>query len=158
MVLYGAREVVMHIVLITLQLEEDMGQVLQVPTQVQAGGAYGGNGGKGCYDNGDTPGAGGALYGTDEGDDINMGSSGANSINTKGGAGGGMIEVNATWVYNNGDVNFDGNPGQLPGGSNGGGGGAGGGIKVRCKHITNDSLGKITAIGGQPKRWYWCCQ
>lgn len=120
------------------------------PQASGAGGAgYGGVGGKGCYDAGDNPGYGGPTYGDAENEYIEMGSSGGNSSNTKGGAGGGRLEINANDVYIKGEMNFDGDPGTLPGGSNGGGGGSGGGLKIICKNLMIDSTAIISCNGGQ---------
>ncbi len=100
----------------------------------------------GCSDVGDSPGVGGIHYGTIDGMDIQMGSSGGSSDNTFGGSGGGTITINSTIVKNNGIVDLSGDNGPIPGGSRGGGGGSGGGLKILCSELTNS--GSIVLDGG----------
>jgi hypothetical protein len=111
------------------------------------GGAYGGNGGSGCYDAGDTPGVGGIAYGTPDGLDIFMGSSGGSSGNTFGGNGGGCVRLDAELIHNNGSIRLNGAAAQLPGSGQGGGGGAGGGLVVFSRIFKNEGI--ISARGGQ---------
>lgn len=110
------------------------------------GGAYGGNGGTGGYDTGDPINLGGTAYGTYNGTDLDMGSAGGTSDNTRGGSGGGAVMLTAEFISITGDINVNGGSGPNPGGSRGGGGGAGGGILLIGDHV--DFTGSITANGG----------
>lgn len=117
------------------------------PMNSGSGGAgYGGAGGVGCSDAGDSPGVGGPVNGTANGFDINLGSSGGSSDNTLGGNGGGAISLNAYRIRINGDINLNGNDGVLPGGARGGGGGSGGGAIIIAHSLSFTS--NITSIGG----------
>ena len=110
------------------------------------GGAYGGDGGIGGYDSGDPINAGGTAYGTLGTPVIDMGSSGGTTSSVTGGNGGGAISLVADYIEINGEVNVDGNDGQMPGGGQGGGGGAGGGLLLIADTLI--FTGSATANGG----------
>lgn len=110
------------------------------------GGSYGGVGGTGGFDAGDTPGVGGAIYGTDTGTDFDMGSGGGASDLSAGGAGGGAFSMNAEYIIVSGTINMNGASAQQPGSGRGGGGGAGGSVIAIAKDLTFS--GTITANGG----------
>ena len=110
------------------------------------GGSYAGIGGTGGYDSGDTPGVGGAIYGTDSGTDFDMGSGGASSDLNFGGNGGGAFAMNAEYIVIAGNINMDGGSAQQPGGGRGAGGGSGGSVIANGKELIVS--GSITANGG----------
>lgn len=110
------------------------------------GGSYGGVGGTGGFDAGDSPGSGGAIYGTDSGTDFDMGSGGGASDLNFGGNGGGAFAMNAEYISITGTINMDGSSAQQPGGGRGAGGGAGGSVVAVGKDVS--FTGTITANGG----------
>lgn len=110
------------------------------------GGGYGGTGGGGGFDSGDTPGAGGITYGTNNLSDVDMGSAGGSSDNTLGGSGGGGLRIYSEYLLVQGPVNLDGAEGQQPGGSRGGGGGSGGGALLIGEQVVLTNV--ISAKGG----------
>lgn len=110
------------------------------------GGSYAGVGGTGGFDSGDTPGVGGAIYGTDTGFDFDMGSGGAASDLNFGGAGGGALQLVAEFVSITGNISMNGASAQQPGGGRGAGGGAGGAVLVFGKNVFLS--GTIQANGG----------
>jgi hypothetical protein len=115
------------------------------------GGSYGGVGGTGGFDAGDSPGAGGPTYGTAIGLDIDFGSAGGSSSNLAGGNGGGAIRLNAkTFLSVSGTVTMTGQAGATPilTSSLGGGGGAGGCILMLSDNIEIAAGANLWAIGG----------
>jgi len=115
------------------------------------GGSYGGVGGTGGYDAGDTPGVGGPTYGTASGNDVAYGSAGGSSQNTLGGNGGGIIILNSTTqttVTSTGLITVAGGNATTPGSSFGAGGGSGGCIFLTGDYIEVLSAGTVTAAGG----------
>ncbi len=110
------------------------------------GGGYGGAGGLGGYDFADSPGAGGAAYGTRTGVDLALGSSGASSPIRMGGAGGGAIIAKGLEIEVGGSVFCRGKAAQQPGGAQGAGGGAGGGIYLQSRRLV--LTGGLFATGG----------
>jgi len=108
------------------------------------GGSYGGQGGLGGLDPGDTPGNGGPTYGTQTGTDIDMGSSGGSGT-TPGGSGGGAVSINADYLMVTGAIHMDGTAAATTA-SRGGGGGAGGGVLMNAYDLTFS--GTASASGG----------
>lgn len=111
-----------------------------------SGGSYGGVGGTGGYDSGDPVNSAPAAYGTNNGFDIDMGSSGGSASAASGGNGGGGFNLNAEWISVNGVLNMNGGGAFQPGGGQGGGGGAGGGIMLTGNYV--DINGTLSAVGG----------
>lgn len=110
------------------------------------GGSYGGVGGSGGYDSGDPINTGGAVYGTDNGLDLDMGSSGGSASSVAAGNGGGALVVTAEFVNISGEINMNGGEAQQPGAGQGAGGGAGGGVLVVSDNL--DASGMIRVEGG----------
>lgn len=110
------------------------------------GGSYGGVGGTGGFDAGDTPGVGGAIYGTDSAQTIEMGSGGAASDGSAGGAGGGALRLSSKTITVSGSIEMNGASGQQPGSGRGGGGGSGGGILIIGGTVA--LTGTLSANGG----------
>lgn len=92
------------------------------------GGGYGGAGGMGGSDTAGTGGPGGTAYGTDNGDDIEMGSGGASAGTTAGGAGGGAISILGWRTTITGKVIMSGAGATNTATGQAGGGGSGGAI------------------------------
>lgn len=109
------------------------------------GGGYGGAGGVGGYDSGDPINAGGVVYGTTTGPDIDMGSTGGSASTVVAGDGGGALRLAAEWLTVSGQINCDGGLAQQPGGGQGAGGGAGGGILLHGEYLTFS--GNLSARG-----------
>lgn len=111
-----------------------------------SGASYGGVGGTGGYDSGDPINSAPAVYGTDNGLDIDMGSSGGSASAAAGGHGGGGFKLNSEWISVSGTISMNGGSAYQPGGGQGGGGGAGGGIWLTGYAV--DFSGTMSAIGG----------
>lgn len=111
------------------------------------GGSYAGVGGTGGFDGGDTPGVGGAIYGTDTGTDFDMGSGGGASDANFGGSGGGAFAMNAEYITITGTINMNATAGQQPGSGRGAGGGSGGSVLAIASDIV--LTGTIAVNGGQ---------
>lgn len=111
------------------------------------GGSYAGIGGTGGYDAGDSPGIGGPMYGFETDFSSYMGSSGGTTDNAIGGNGGGMILLNAEWIFINGHLDASGTQGI---GSIGrcGGGGSGGTIFIMGNAINISVTGQLNSTGG----------
>lgn len=112
------------------------------------GGSYAGLGGTGGFDPGDSPGNGGAVYGTTNGFDIESGSAGGSSDLDLGGAGGGSLTLDAEYLEITGTVELTGRNGQAPGGGRGAGGGAGGGLLAKSNHMKLTNTAVVNAKGG----------
>ena len=110
------------------------------------GGAYGGDGGDGGYDTGDSIGLGGKSYGTEKGQDIAIGSNGGSGA-SYGANGGGCVIINADIISIGGEILVDGDH-AVNGASTGqmGGGGSGGGIKIVGSRVSVS--GTLSAQGG----------
>ncbi len=113
------------------------------------GGAYGGAGGKGDGNPPPSGGNGGIVYGTNNAQDIAMGSGGGGGNKGNGGNGGGSVTLNAAVLDMNGVINLDGDTGIIVSnsGSYGGGGGSGGGLLIKAHRVT--IAGTIYARGGK---------
>jgi len=111
------------------------------------GGSYGGVGGTGGMDPGDTPGNGGSVYDLINNFSISMGSSGGTTDNAVGGNGGGKIDLSASQIILNGTLTANGDNGIGHIGRCGGGG-SGGGILLAANTLTLNSGSNIFANGG----------
>lgn len=109
------------------------------------GGGYGGAGGDSGADSADTPGAGGAAYGTDADYEIFAGSGGGTGgSGTAAGAGGAGLWLVAEVISIDGDIWLDGDAGA--GSSQSGGGGSGGGLLLWGDTVSLS--GTISLMGG----------
>jgi hypothetical protein len=117
------------------------------PNAGAGGGSFAGLGGTGGMDAGDTPGAGGSVYGLSNDLQFEMGSSGGTTDNAMGGNGGGALCLISEWMDISGQITVNGKVGV---GSTGrcGGGGSGGSIVLvgEYVHLTGASI--LTASGG----------
>ena len=122
--------------------------------QFASGGGYGGAGGH-AYSPAGAPGTGGQTYGSSNAPVLpGSGGGGCNfSSPAAGGAGGGLIWVDA----GKGNVTVNGlltaKGGAAPAGGYGPGGGSGGGVYVICKSFAGAASGKLLANSGAGAGW-----
>lgn len=114
-----------------------------------AGGAgYGGIGGAGGFDDGGAGGAPGPTYGTDTGDDAEVGSGGGSAGTTLGGAGGGAVVVHGWQMSVSGKISVNGLAATDTATGQAGGGGSGGTILLAGREL-DLAGGTLEARGGK---------
>jgi hypothetical protein len=110
------------------------------------GGGYGGQGGVGGKDSGDTPGSGGSSYGTSGSLAIQEGSSGGGTTSVAGSDAGAALWVSAEIITINGDIWMDAEDALCSSALRCAGGGSGGGLLLHGDRVTLN--GSLSANGG----------